>query len=113
APPMKFEFVGGALCLDFCNTVWGKRGAIAREKLHNYPDFLSWSVQADLLDARQAAVLAQVAARHPAAAKLVLNRARHLREAFYRMFAALIERKAPAAADLARINSELAKALGR
>ena len=50
APPKRFQFVGGALCLDFCNSVGGKRETLARENLHSYVDFLSWSQQAGLAE---------------------------------------------------------------
>ena len=35
APPKRFQFVGGALCLDFCNSVGGKRETLARENLQS------------------------------------------------------------------------------
>src|SRR2546422_963532 len=113
APAKTFQFVGGELCLDFCNSVGGKRGAIAQEHLHAYTDFLSWCHQAGLLDRRQAEALAHKAARHKPQAAAVLRRAVSLREAIYRIFFALEEHKRPPETDLAHLNSELALALGR
>jgi predicted RNA-binding Zn ribbon-like protein len=113
SPAKRFRLVGGDLCLDFTNTVGGKRGVIARENLHVYRDFLSWSQQAGVVDSLRAERLARLAAERPEEASEVLKRAVELREAIYRIFAAIVERSAPADADLARLNSELAPALCR
>jgi len=112
-PPKKFQFVGGELCLDFCNSVGGKRGAIARENLHRYEDFLGWSRQAGLLEKRPAEDLSRKASRRHREAASVLRRAIALREAIYRIFLALAEHHKPQPRDLARLNSELAATLGR
>src|SRR5579859_4753264 len=111
--PKSFEFVGGALCVDFCNTVGGKRGVVAREKLETYSDLLSWAQQASLLTQRQAKALSQRAADCPQEAATILGRAIDLREALYRMFLAIAQSKRPANADLARLNWELARNQGR
>src|SRR5262245_58267854 len=84
-PVTKFQFVGGALCLDFCNTVGGKRGGIAREKLHSLSDFISWAEQAKLLKSNQARELTLYASRHPSQAAELLFRATELREAIFRI----------------------------
>jgi predicted RNA-binding Zn ribbon-like protein len=112
-PPKKFQFVAGDLGLDFCNTVGGKRDAIPREHLNSCRDFISWCEQAGLLNKSEAAALFQKADRRPADGSSALNRAIELREAVYRIFAALAESKRPHAADLARLNVELARGLGR
>ena len=109
----KFQLVGGDLCLDFTNTVGGKRGAVSRENLHTYSALLNWLQQAGVVDPVQAHRLAQQAGRDPAAAGAVLSRALELREVIYRIFAAVIEGRGPVAADLQRLNAELASGLGR
>jgi predicted RNA-binding Zn ribbon-like protein len=111
--PKTFAFVGGALCLDFCNTVGGKRGGVTREKLESYLDLVSWSQQAGLVDKEQARALALKAASQPDRAVAVLERAIALREAIYRVFLALAEGKAPANRDVAILNSELGQNQGR
>ncbi len=114
APPAKkFLFVGGDLCLDFANTVGGKRGAVAREHLNTYADFLSWCRQAEILDNVQEERLGNLAAAERGEAESVLGRAVELREAIYRIFATLAEQQVPDTADLERLNSELATALCR
>ena len=114
APPVKrFRLVGGALCLDFCNTVGGKRGATTRENLNSYRDFISWCEQTGTVQKSEAEALVRKAACSGAEARRVLNRALELREAIYRIFAAVAEDKTPPAKDLSRLNAELALGLKR
>jgi predicted RNA-binding Zn ribbon-like protein len=108
-----FQFVGGDLALDFCNTVGGKRGGIAREKFHSLNDFISWAEQGKLLKPDQAASLKRYTARHPSNAAELLARATELREAIFRIFISASDEKTPAQEDMARLNAELAASLGR
>jgi len=112
-PQKKFELVGGVLCLDFCNTVGGKRGVVARENLHSYLDFLSWSQQACLVDLRTTRGLTREAASRPIEATAVLARAIELREAIYRIFLSVSLHKPASNADLVTLNGELARTHGR
>jgi predicted RNA-binding Zn ribbon-like protein len=105
--------VGGALCLDFTNTVGGKRGGIARERLQSYDHLLSWSDQAGLLSKTQLETFREEASRKPEEAKAVYKRAVELREAIFRIFLAHSEGENPATDDLAILNAELGPALGR
>ncbi len=109
----KFQFVGGDLCLDFCNTVGGKRGGIAREKLHTLNDFICWAEQGVLLKSEQAEELRRYAARRPAEASALLARATELREAIFRILLSASLGKTPSRDDMARLNSELGASLGR
>jgi predicted RNA-binding Zn ribbon-like protein len=93
--------------------VGGKRGGIAREKLHALNDFIAWSEQAKLLKVDQAEALRSDAARHAAKAAEILARATNLREAIFRIFFSAAKNKAPAQDDMARLNAELAASLGR
>jgi predicted RNA-binding Zn ribbon-like protein len=111
--PIKFQFVGGDLSLDFCNTVGGKRGGIPREKLHTFNDFISWAEQAGLLPPVQAEELRRYAIRHPADASVLLARATGLREAIFRILLSASEEKKPAKKDIERLNAELAASLAR
>ena len=113
APPKKFQFVGGALCLDFCNSVGGKRGVRSREYLNSYRDFLSWSEQAGLLDTRRSEELLRKVRRRPSGAADALKRAIRLREAVYRIFFELAENKRPAERDIGELNVELSRSLSR
>ena len=113
AAPKKFEFVGGELCIDFCNSVGGKRGVRPREYLNSYRDFASWSEQAGLLDARGAQELLRKLAHRPSAGADALRRARLLREAIYRIFLSLAEEKKPGQDDIRELNVELGRSLNR
>jgi len=114
APPAKkFQFVAGDLALDFTNTMGGKRGGIAREYLHTYADFLSWCSQAGLVDEALAKELVTEAARFPEEAATVLTRAIELREAIYRIFAAVVEGRSVSPEDIDLLNRELGRGLKR
>ncbi len=109
----KFQFVGGDLCLDFTNTVGGKRGLSTREYLNSYADFVSWSRQAGLLDDSTADALLRSAARQTDESVAALRRALVLRESIYRIFAALASDELPQTSDLDHLNTELSTHLGR
>ena len=104
-----FQLVGGAPCLDFVNTVDRMVAKPWVENLNDYADLCAWSEQAGSLPKAQARSLARQA--NAKAAQVVLERARALREACYRLFLALAEQRPPAAADLAALNAELGPAL--
>jgi len=109
----KFDFIGRHLCLDFCNTVGGKRGGVTREYLNSYADFIVWCEQAALLSKVQARFLMEGAAKHPTEANEVYSRAVELREAIYKIFHALSEQRKHSKIELSKLYSELAQALGR
>jgi len=102
--------VGGVLCLDFVNTVDRMTHKPWVEHLTGYAELCAWSEHAGSLPQAQARALARRADER--AARAVLARALALREACYRLFLALAEGRASAAADLAALNAELGPALG-
>lgn len=108
----EFELSGGALCLDFTNTV-GDRPQLQEEHLHNYDDLLSWSRQAGALDRRRERHLARRAQRESRQAVEVFTDAIELRECLYRIFAAQAAETEPSSEDLAQLNAALAVTLGR
>jgi predicted RNA-binding Zn ribbon-like protein len=105
--------IGGAVCLDFTNTVSSRHDAAPRDKLQDYADLLAWSTRAGIVDERESRRLRQRARQDPDAAEDMLRRARELREAIYRAFVALQARRRPSAHDLAIVNHELANALAQ
>ncbi len=111
--PKKFQFVGGDLCLDFTNTMGGKRGVAPREYLNSYTDFVSWCRQAGLLDISKAQALARRAARRCKDSAAALRRAIALRETIYRIFGALALDESPQASDVDQLNAHLSSSLGR
>jgi predicted RNA-binding Zn ribbon-like protein len=105
-----FELTGGALCLNFANTLDNRGHERPRELLDAFPQFVAWSRQAGALAGGQAAPLLRRAARRPAAAQATLRRATALREAIYRIFSACVEHRAAPPADLALFNAAAAGA---
>lgn len=109
-PP--FDLIGGALCLDFVNTL-GRGVTTLTEHLEGYRDLVRWGRQAGVLTAARADELERAARRAPARAEAVLERARELRETIYRVFAAGVHGRSPTSQDLQRVNQALAEALAR
>jgi len=107
------ELIGGALCLDFVNTVSTRLEQERREYLHTYQDLVAWSQHARLLTEEMADGLLHSAGRHPASAAAVLERAIALRETLYRVFSAIAQDRAPQEGDLAAVNAALHETLSR
>lgn len=111
-PESSFELSGGALCLDFANTLEDRLGD-ARERLRAYPDLLEFAVQTGSLEPETAESLARRGRRRPARAAEALRRAISLRETLFRIFAALAAGGPPPPAELRRLNRALPGALAR
>ena len=105
-----FDLSGGRLCLDFANTLDG-RASVARERLNSYADLVSWGRQAGTVSPSAARRLLEEASRHPRRAAAVLEQARELREAIYRIWVAEAHQELPPVEDVELLNSVLARAL--
>ena len=105
-----FDLSGGRLCLDFANTLDG-RASVARERLNSYADLVSWGRQAGTVSPAAARRLLEEASRHPRRAAAVLEQARELREAIYRIWVAEAHQELPPVEDVELLNSVLARAL--
>ena len=105
-----FDFSGGELCLDFANTLGGSRQR-PKERLKSYADLLAWGSQAGILNDEDVRRLGRLAAEHPRKAAAALADAIALREALFRVIAAVIARTPPADEDLATLNGALPRAL--
>ena len=101
-----FELVGGALCLDFANTVptYLAPEAERRDHLPDYPALLSWARQTQIVDAATLARLARAAGRRPEAAERVVAEAHELRAAVYAAFSAQASEKRVDATTLATLS---------
>jgi len=106
----RFDFSGGELCLDFCNTLNGSR-ARPKELLLAYPDLVSWARQAGIVGDFEARALVETAHQHPTESTKALFHAKALREAIFRLFSNSIDGAAPEPADLAILNVTLGRAL--
>lgn len=107
-----FELSAGVRCLDFANTLTD-RPRCRDDRVGSYHDLLAWGEQAGVLRATSARSLGRLARRRPEAARRALASAIRLREAIYRVFAALAAGKRPRPEDLSRLNRALARAMSR
>ena len=111
-PAYQFDLSGGALCLDFANTIsWRQVPSQAGDHLTRYDDLVAFAGQSKLLSSRQAADLLVHARRHSTAAQDVLQRAITYRERLYRAFSALAEGKAVPPDDLQQVRDFAVEAL--
>src|SRR5919112_4121206 len=85
----KFSDVGGALCLDYANTVSSYHTDEANEHLNSYADLLKWGQQTGVLSEGEVQELEEQAARHPDEAASVLKSALDMRLSIYRVFSAV------------------------
>ena len=99
------RLVGGILCLDFTNTLNGHRGVVMHEYLLDYRDLVLWSRHAGILNQAEASALLDAAARSPAQAAPVLEKATQLRQTFFQVFSSLAGGAAPASEDLERLDA--------
>jgi predicted RNA-binding Zn ribbon-like protein len=105
------NLIGGALALDFVNTVDPRHAPGRREYLDGYPALVAWGGHAGAIGASQGGRLRQAAAADPAEAERVLGRAIGLREALYRLFSRAARGQPPAPDDLDMLQHELTRAL--
>ena len=71
-----YDLSGGALCLDFANTVSNRGSDAPIDRLLAYGDLLAWSEQSRAATPAQVRDLARLAAAHPSAARDALNSSR-------------------------------------
>jgi predicted RNA-binding Zn ribbon-like protein len=107
-----FELLGGSLCLDFINTVSGKRAIRPIERLHQYADLLSWSRQVGISTAAECRELLAQSLARPQEAANTFQESIKLREALFRIFTVVAQRREPTSADLQLLNTLLARSLG-
>ncbi len=103
--------LGGALCLDFVNTVDPRNAADRREYLPDFSALVAWSVHAGSVGDDEGRRLAGLALDDPKGARSVHRRAIELREGLYRLISARAYGSATSADDLAALSLELRRAL--
>src|SRR5262249_32271313 len=96
-----FELLGGALCLDFANTIHEYGAADPREELHNFQDLVSFEYQAGALTKSEASVLSNRAENNPQLANKMLTSAKEFRQSLYCSFSAIAQGKDPSNKELA------------
>ncbi|HEY6805318.1 MAG TPA: ABATE domain-containing protein [Pyrinomonadaceae bacterium] len=117
----KMKLVGGQLCLDFVNTVDGRKSYSTRansvsannvlgDKLENYFDLVEWSRHAGIITTPESRRLIEEGRRQASEAGKVFARAIALREALYRVFKLVMAHRPPQNVDLDTVNDELQRA---
>jgi predicted RNA-binding Zn ribbon-like protein len=101
------------VCLDFANTVRWHASDRPEEKLHTYPDLVTWAREQGLVKANEARALVEMAHQHPREAAESLQRVLSLREAIYRVFTAQAHGQHPARTDLDQINAAASEYLAK
>lgn len=119
ASAAEMRLIGGRLCLDFINTVDGRKNDSPRresgsvnslvlgDKLGEYSDLVEWSRHSGIVTATEAGRLIQASKRNADEARDVLDRAIALREALYRICKATMTDRRPQRVDLETVNDEL------
>jgi predicted RNA-binding Zn ribbon-like protein len=107
----QFDLSGGALCLDFANTLDDRPDPRPNESLGSYDDLLAFADQTGSLAEADLVRLLAEARRRPTEATSTLAQAIELREVIYRLFLALAESRPVSSTDLADLNRALADAL--
>ena len=100
----KPKLVGGALCLDFVNTVEWRGAPEPSERLTDYGELLIWADAAETIDRKTHLRLEAAAARDPGAAAAAVAEAIAFRETLAALFTA------PRPALVERLNAWLARA---
>ena len=108
----RLDMLGGALCLDFANTV-NSRIATAHDYLGSYGDLLGWTAKAGAANGGEVALLAAAAERQPERASAALEEARALRETIYRVFSCAAVGAQLAELDLAALWEQYAEAIAQ
>jgi predicted RNA-binding Zn ribbon-like protein len=94
------ELVGGALCLDFANTI-NSRLHPEHDYLLNYSDLVGWADKVGILSPAQASQLQKRAKQNPDEAENALKNALSLRELLYRLLSSSAKDSEPKKEDLA------------
>ena len=108
--PEEFELSGGALCLDFANTL-GDRPRSTSEHLNTYGDFLRFSRQTQSIPTGDLEELERLYQDCPTCADAAFERIVKVREAIYEIFSSEILGASPKEADIETLNAALKKAM--
>src|SRR2546425_5947362 len=112
-PDHDIELSGGALALDFANTVGGTHVSPTHDHLRGYGDIVRFAALAGGLDASTAKRLGHRAEREPARAAAVYELGISLRESIWGVFSALASGEVPRDEDLELIGDAAAAGAAR
>ena len=109
---MRFEFIAGALCLDFANTIHDSRAEDKEEELRAVSDLLQWAKEAGLLSEADHDRLTAHYHHNPREAAAALAKGTAIRDLLLSIFAGIANGRRVSAQRLSELNSTLARAPG-
>lgn len=111
-PEPEFDLSGGAVCLDFANTV-SERGLPKRsfDYMYGYDELITFARDEDILSPQEARMLLRFSETKPWDRARVHRTAMGLREAIYRVFTAAVHSEAATSKDLETIEELARKAM--
>lgn len=112
-PDHEIELSGGALALDFANTVGGTHFRPTHDHLREYGDIVGFAELAGALEKAAGKRLRQRAEREPTRAQAVYALGLALRESIWAVFSALASGEVPREGDLDLISDAAASAAAR
>lgn len=107
------SLLGGALCLDFVNTVDWRTSNKPEEILTCYRDLIDWSRHVGIANDQRARRLIRRAESNGPMAAAAFAQAIELREAVYQVLAAVADARPPARRHLERLNRALSILIAR
>ena len=110
---VRFEFIAGALCLDFANTIHNSRAKEKQEELRAISDLLRWAKEAGLLLAAEHDRLVSHYERNPNEAAAALAASIAIRDLLLSIFAGIAMGRSVSSQHLSELNSALAQAPGQ
>ena len=109
---MRFEFIAGALCLDFANTIHDSRAEDNEEELHTISDVLQWAEEARLLSSADHGRLAAHYRGNSREAAAAFSRSLTTRNLLLAIFGSIANGRPASSRYLSELNSALAQAPG-
>lgn len=104
--------IGGALCLDFVNTISSHFEEHPIEHLNTYADLVEWGRQRGVLSDDDVVTLTKHAEQHPEEADRALGQAVDIRRTLYGVFSSVSREKPVSKGNLYAFNSYLSDAMG-
>lgn len=109
---MRFEFIAGALSLEFANTIHNSRAEDKGEELHEISDLLLWAKEVGLLSSTDHDRLAAHYDRHRREAAAALAKATAVRDLLLSIFVGIANGRSVSLRHLSELNSALARIPG-
>ena len=109
---MRFQFIAGALCLDFANTIHNFRAADKEEDLRAISDLLQWAKEAGLLSSASYERLTARYNHNPREAATALAEGTRIRDLLLSIFAGIANGRSISSLRRSELNSSLARAPG-